>query len=49
MFEYKLPLLRAQLKEALHADELDYERTLAAIVRLMDLGALHAGNERKIK
>lgn len=49
VFGHKLPLLRAQLKEALQGDELDYERTLAAIVRLMDLGALRVGNERNVK
>ncbi|MDP5029215.1 DNA topoisomerase IB [Paraglaciecola sp.] len=49
VFGRKLPLLRARLDEALQGDRLDYERTLAAVVRLMDLGAVRVGNERNVK
>jgi DNA topoisomerase I len=49
VFGSKLSLLRARLAEALQGDKLDYDRTLAAVVRLMDLGALRVGNERNVK
>ena len=49
VFGNKLPLLRARLENDLQGDELSVERTLAAVVRLMDLGALRVGNERNVK
>lgn len=49
VFGNKLPLLRARLENDLQGDELNIERTLAAVVRLMDLGALRVGNERNVK
>ncbi|NDW15076.1 DNA topoisomerase IB [Alteromonas genovensis] len=49
VFGNKLPLLRAQLESDLQGDELNVQRTLAAVVRLMDLGALRVGNERNVK
>jgi len=49
VFGNKLPLLRARLENDLQGDELSLERTLAAVVRLMDLGALRVGNERNVK
>ncbi|WP_024608214.1 DNA topoisomerase IB [Pseudoalteromonas sp. TAB23] len=49
VFGNKLPLLRARLETDLQGDELNIERTLAAVVRLMDLGALRVGNERNVK
>ncbi|WP_417655294.1 DNA topoisomerase IB [Pseudoalteromonas atlantica] len=49
VFGNKLPLLRARLESDLQGDELSVERTLAAVVRLMDLGALRVGNERNVK
>lgn len=44
VFGHKLPLLRARLESDLQGSELNVERTLAAVVRLMDLGALRVGN-----
>lgn len=49
VFGNKLPLMRARLENDLQGDELSVERTLAAVVRLMDLGALRVGNERNVK
>lgn len=49
VFGNKLPLLRARLENDLQGDELSVERALAAVVRLMDLGALRVGNERNVK
>lgn len=49
VFGNKLPLLRARLISDLQGDELTVEHTVAAIVRLMDLGALRVGNERNVK
>lgn len=49
VFGNKLPLLRARLENDLQGDELSVEHTLAAVVRLMDLGALRVGNERNVK
>ncbi len=49
VFGNKLPLLRARLENDLQGDEPSVERTLAAVVRLMDLGALRVGNERNVK
>ncbi|MCF7518654.1 DNA topoisomerase IB [Pseudoalteromonas sp. L21] len=49
LFGTKLPLLRAKLSEYLQGHELDYQRTLAAVVRLMDLGSLRVGSKRNAK
>lgn len=49
LFGRKLPLLRAKLLEYLQGDKLDCERTIAAVVRLMDLGALRVGSKRNAK
>ncbi|WP_405128535.1 DNA topoisomerase IB [Pseudoalteromonas sp. PB2-1] len=49
LFGTKLPLLRAKLSEYLQGNELDYQRTLAAVVRLMDLGSLRVGSKRNAK
>jgi DNA topoisomerase-1 len=46
LFGNKLTLLRAKLAECLQGNELDYERTLAAVIRLMDLGALRIGSKK---
>ena len=49
LFGNKLPLLRAKLSEYLRGNELDYQRTIAAVVRLMDLGALRVGSKKNAK
>jgi len=49
LFGNKLPLLRAKLSEYLQGSELDCDRTIAAVVRLMDLGALRVGSKRNAK
>lgn len=49
LFGNKLPLLRAKLTQSLQGDKLDCERTIAAVVRLMDLGALRVGSQRNAK
>lgn len=49
LFGNKLPLLRAKLAEYLEGNTLDYQRTIAAVVRLMDLGSLRIGSKRNAK
>lgn len=48
-FGKSLPLLRARVEEDLKGSRLDFRAIVAAIVRLLDLGALRIGNERYAK
>ena len=49
VFGHKLPLMRARVLDDLAQTPFSYEYTLAAVVRLMDLGAIRVGNERYTK
>lgn len=48
-FGRRLPLLRARLDADLSGRRLGYEQVVAAVVRLLDLGALRVGNDRYAK
>jgi DNA topoisomerase-1 len=48
-FGESLPALRRRVRADLHRGELDRERVLAAIVRLIDQGFFRIGNERSAK
>ncbi len=45
-FGHKLPLLRARLAEDLTGRKLDYDRVVAAMVRLLDISSIRVGNEQ---
>lgn len=48
-FGRALPLLRAQIEKDLRRRSLGKQRTVAAVVRLLDLGKVRVGNEQYVK
>jgi DNA topoisomerase-1 len=49
VFGHKLPLIRARVLQDLESKPFSYEYTLAAVVRLMDIGSIRVGNDRYTK